>query len=144
MGAEGVVGGLSGGPGVVGAGLESVLLLEGLLLLLLVVEGVGLGAPRVEGGLLRLDVVLLLLSKLIEAWLRTGWIASAIAVLEAGLLGLEASRLRVCIVEISCTLRLLLVHEIAVPVDGSLLLISLIVPGRLRLSRLCRNVIKQR
>jgi hypothetical protein len=126
--------------------LQCILLLYMLLGLLLLLAHVAITTTEltvrvvlVERGLLWLHVLLLLVAKLVESGglrlLLLGLLLllkatiATISVLEARLLGLHSSRLRVCVVEKASVLRLLLVliYEVTEPVHLALLLVSLVV-----------------
>lgn len=136
---------LPGCPGIVAAGLrsgEGLLLLRLLLLELAAEVGLlGIGIVLViERGLLRLNALLpkivglrLLLLLLLKLRLIEARLLRLEAVLESRLLLWESCRLRISIIQIASTLRLLclLIDRIAKPVNGPLLLIALIVACKL-------------
>lgn len=118
-------------PGIVRAGLSSWLFLDRLLLLLLTETVAHLLSPRVIG-VLWLDELLLGLLHLLETSLLRLLVTkpTTISVLESSLLWLNTCGLVIRIVVVSSWLSL---DWIAKPIHLSLLLVSLVEAGRLRL-----------
>ena len=135
--------------------LKRALLLNWLLLLLLAhsTTELAVGVAHVKRGLLRLHILrlLLLLAELIEAsllrLLLEALTVTTVTILEACLLLLHTSGLRVCVVEeagiLGLLLRLLLIHQVAKPINLSLLLVSLVIASRLVLGWLCGRITKE-
>ena len=112
------------------------LLLKCLLLVLVLLIQSHLVSPWVIG-LLWLQELLLGLLHLLETSLLR--LLITIAILECGLLRLQASRLAVRVIVVTSWLSL---HWVAKPIDSGLLLVALVKTGRLWL--LCRCIIEQK
>ena len=107
-----------------------------------------IGVVRVEGRVLRLECSLWLQEVVLglSVWVlvkNAGLESVGVSVGHAGRLVRESGWLRVLVVQVASCKGLLSIDRVAKPVDGILLLVALVVPGRLGRSGLHGGIVKE-